>query len=136
MEHGMGSLLADITAIAAGGAVGSLLRHAITRGAFLGGFHAAWGTLLANLVGSFAIGVLAGYVLVGGELSPRMQIGIRVGLLGGLTTFSTFVFDFYSLMNNQRPGIAVTYLCANVGLGIACVVAGAAYGKTLVDATA
>jgi CrcB protein len=103
-------------AVAIGGALGSLARHAVNHVV-----QARWasvnfpvGTIAVNLIGCFVIGLLAG-LLTSGRIA--LQIHWRefvfVGLLGGFTTFSTFGLDTYMLARTH-PGQAAL----NVGLQV------------------
>ena len=63
------------------------------------------GTTVANVIGCAAIGAFVEYTVVQGYVSERMQLAIRVGLLGGLTTFSTFSFESVALaVGSVHPG--------------------------------
>lgn len=125
-------LLADCLAIAIGGAIGALLRHGLTRlAANLPGGSGAAGTLIANLLGCLAIGLLVGYVVAGGAIVDRHQLAIRTGLLGSLTTFSTFALETLHFGSEQRWGTAVAYAGLNIGLGLIAVAVGIGLGKSL-----
>jgi CrcB protein len=96
-------------AVALGGALGSVARYAVSLGAarWLGaGFP--WGTLIVNVAGSFAIGVLAALVTADGR--PALGDGTRaflmVGILGGFTTFSSFSLETLSLARAGAWGAA------------------------------
>lgn len=100
--------------VAAGGAMGAAARHGVSMLA-LAWFGAAfpWGTLLVNLAGSFAIGVLAGQGLGG-----NARLFWVTGLLGGFTTFSAFSLEAVSLWE-RAPWLGAAYVAASVGLGVA-----------------
>lgn len=114
-------------AIAAGGALGSLARHALNHVV-----HTQWlstrfpaGTAAVNITGCFVIGVLAG--LVASErlaLTPHWREFIFVGLLGGFTTFSTFGLDTFLLARTHSPGMALANVAAHVAGGLLAVWAG------------
>ena len=80
--------------------------------------------LVVNVVGSFAIGVLAG---AGASSDVRTVVG--VGFLGGFTTFSTFSLDVFADLEAGRPGRAVAYVVLSVGLGIGAAAAGWALAR-------
>ena len=125
-------LLADCLAIAACGALGALMRFAFTRIAeAIPGGASPWGTLAANLVGCLAIGLLAGYVLAGGAIDQRHHLAIRTGVLGSLTTFSTFALESVQLAGEQRWVTATAYLIANLFVGLLLVCVGMMVGKSL-----
>lgn len=83
------------------------------------------GTLVVNLVGCFAIGVLS--MLVTGELRP-VVLG---GLLGGFTTYSAFALLGFQLVKDGRVGPLALQLAVHVVGGIACVALGIAVAKAL-----
>ena len=102
-------------AVGVGGALGSMARHAVNHW-----IHARWmvtrfplGTVAVNVVGCFAIGLLAG--LIAGDrltMRPYWREFVFVGLLGGFTTFSTFGLDTFVLTRADAQGMAVL----NVGI--------------------
>lgn len=112
----MGYLL---LAVALGGAFGSCLRFLVSY-AFV-----AWlpnqvyvGTLLVNLCGCFAIGFLSVWLLHQAELPHALRTGITVGVLGGLTTFSSFSLEVLKLLETGQWLSAVLYLLASVVGGL------------------
>lgn len=60
------------------------------------------GTLLANLVGGYLIGLVFGVVQTGWQLSPELKLLILTGFLGGLTTFSTFSIEATDLLLKEQ----------------------------------
>lgn len=76
-----------------GGFVGSISRYFL---AIAGQrFSVVWpfGTFLANLLGCFCIGILTGISARGVLLAPELRLALATGFCGGLTTFSTFVYE-------------------------------------------
>jgi CrcB protein len=120
----------NLVAVALGGAIGSVSRYLITRLAdAIPGGSTMLGTTLANVLGCAAIGALGEYSLVDGAISERAKLAIRVGLLGGLTTFSTFAAESTSLAASDRWGGAGLYVASNLFIGWAALLAGAALVK-------
>lgn len=121
-----------LAAIAAGGALGSLARWAVAE--WLDhppdGFAAS--TLLVNIVGAFALGVLT--VLVAERWSDRRYLRPfwGVGVLGGFTTFSTFALDLRQAAMHAGTPMLVGYLLATLVGGIAAAWAGLALTRRLV----
>jgi fluoride exporter len=109
--------------VALGGALGSVARYAVSLGAvrFLGaGFP--WGTLLVNVAGSFAIGLLAALVTADGRpaLGGDARAFVMIGILGGFTTFSSFSLETLNLARSGALGAAA----ANVGFSLLLCLAG------------
>lgn len=113
--------------IAAGGAVGTLARFAVT--ALFHGHGHPWGTVTVNILGSFALGVLAGVWGVG-HMGDQ-QLALTIGLLGGFTTFSTFALDTIRLWETGDAALAVATVAISVVVGLAAAVAGLAIGRNL-----
>lgn len=124
----MPSLLA-IFFIALGGAAGALLRFGV------GGYvqHRAAmtlpiGTFAVNIAGCLALGFC--YIWL--ERAPESwRLGVQVGLLGALTTFSTFSLEALRLLNAQRFVAAGAYLGASVVLGLVAAWLGMIAGRGL-----
>ena len=112
--------MTQILFIAVAGALGTLLRYAIThatRSINVAGF--AWGTLLANALGCLLIGVLLGIGKERDIFSPSLMRAITVGFLGALTTFSTFTADTVNLYSANQVMAAMGYAVANLVAGFA-----------------
>jgi CrcB protein len=108
----------NLTMVAMGGAVGSLARYLITLGsAALPWGSTMLGTTTSNVVGCAAIGAFSEYVIASEHLAPSAQLAVRVGLLGGLTTFSTFALESVVLAESGRWGLSGFYVMANLFLG-------------------
>lgn len=130
-----GSVAADVIAVAAGGAAGALVRWTLTIiAASMASFDSAGGlpiagpplgTTVANVLGCALMGwfvILAGTDLAASDAwhhTPRVQLAIRVGMIGALTTFSTFVAESVAMGQSGRPGSLAVYVLANVVLGTA-----------------
>lgn len=88
-----------LLSIAAGGAVGALLRFWFSSGAhLLMGKGFPYGTMLVNVLGSFIIGAVYVFMVERGELSEDWRAFLIIGLLGAFTTFSTFSFETINLI--------------------------------------
>lgn len=120
-----------IMAIAAGGALGAVGRHYLTHqvAVWLGhGFP--WGTLAVNVVGSFLMGVLIEVVALAWSPSQEMQAFLTVGLLGALTTFSTFSVDVVLLHERGATLVAAVYVAASVAFSVGALFAGLAVTRS------
>jgi CrcB protein len=112
-------------AVAAGGVVGALARYGVyvATGHWLGhGFPYA--TLIVNLVGSFAMGVLIETMALVWNTSNEMRLFLAVGVLGSFTTFSTFSLDFVVLYERRDWWLSALYASASVILSIGALFAG------------
>ena len=114
-----------LLAIAAGGALGSVGRFlaASAIGHALGTAW-PWGTLAVNVLGGFAIGLLAGLMALRWSVSPELRGFLITGILGGFTTFSAFSLEVMTLIERHAWGSAATYVVASVGLSLAAAFAG------------
>lgn len=64
------------------------------------------GTLAANLVGGYLVGIAVEYFLRNASVPSEMQLFVITGFLGGLTTFSTFSAETVALVSRSQPGWA------------------------------
>ena len=105
--------------VAAGGAIGAAGRHLVGLGAMrLLGLGYPWGTLIVNIVGSFAMGLLIELLALRYAASQEVRLFLATGLLGGFTTFSAFSLDFALLLERKELLGAAVYVAASVGLSI------------------
>lgn len=114
-----------LLAIAAGGALGALLRYLISGWAqSLGSDRFPWGTLTVNVAGSFLLGVVMTTALthVGGEAWGRHFLGI--GLLGAFTTFSAFSYETVVLLQIGDWEAGAANVLLHLVLGFAALLAG------------
>ena len=106
--------------VALGSAIGGALRHAVNVGASrLLGTGWPYGTFTVNLVGSFAIGLIAGYFALKSHASQGWLLFLTTGVLGGFTTFSAFSLDVALLYERGRLDLAGLYAVASVVLSVA-----------------
>ena len=103
-------------AVAAGGALGSVLRYGVAVAMRGLGAGLPWWTLLVNVLGSFAIGLFAQLAASRGWPEP-LRIGLMTGLLGGFTTFSAFSLETLALLREQ-PGSALLHVGLHLLLGL------------------
>ncbi len=112
-------------AIGAGGAVGAMARHGVSRVSLhLLGPNFPWGTLSVNVVGSFIMGAVIVWLSRHEPHSTAMRAFLTVGVLGAFTTFSTFSLDVVTLYKDRTIQIAAAYLLASVILSIVGLAAG------------
>jgi len=110
--------------VAVGGALGSLGRWALAQAVTTapGGFP--WATLLVNVSGGFAIGVLMVFVLDVWTTSRLVRPFLGVGVLGGYTTVSTAMLDTRALIATDQAALAASYLFGTLAAGLTAVWAG------------
>lgn len=88
--------------------------------------------MLVNVVGAFVIGMAFHYFNTrSGGIRPEVKMFIMTGLLGGFTTFSTFMLDFGTLVNNGRLSEAVLYMGGSLIIGIVFLYVGLLSAKTI-----
>lgn len=94
------------------GGIGSLLRWICCN--FI---PSHWGTMLVNVCGAFFIGIAYAYFAKNGNINPEIKLFIMTGLLGGFTTFSTYLLNFITLINGNNYTEAFLYLISSVIIG-------------------
>jgi CrcB protein len=113
-------MMKSIALIGLGGAIGSILRYLVTNltEARFAPSHFPYGTLLVNVTGCFAIGLI--YALSGKlNISPELRGFLATGICGGYTTFSAFSYQSISLMREGHTTQFVTYVFGSLILGMA-----------------
>ena len=106
-------------AVAAGGAVGCVLRFlASTWVVAHWPRHYYLATLTVNMLGCLLIGILSGLFLLRTDLPLELRTGLTVGLLGGLTTFSSFSLEVLNMLEHGRIAEAMGYLLCSVIGGV------------------
>ena len=116
-------LFNEFLLVAAGGSIGAIIRYAIARACETSlkiTFPVA--TLTANVIGCFLIGLLIGSGI--GEKSDSVRLWFGVGLLGSLTTFSTFGAETIKCLHDNQWSIALSNVFANLVLGLLAVALG------------
>ncbi len=78
------------------------------------GWHFPWGTLAVNICGAFIIGLLMELSLRSAHLPPTLRIGLVTGFLGGLTTFSTFSYETFRLLESGNYSTALVNVMVSV----------------------
>lgn len=119
-----------LVAVAAGGLVGTLIRFGVASWV-----SAHWprhfylATLAVNLIGCLVIGYLYAAFLVRPDISPELRSGLIIGLLGALTTFSSFSLDGLRLLESGQFATAFGYIGISVLGGLLAAWAGLALGR-------
>jgi len=110
----MSSGLATFAALGIGGACGTWLRWGL--GVWLNPMFPLLppGTLVVNLVGGLLMGGALGLIQTWPEMSPALKLLLTTGLLGGLTTFSTFSAEAFHLLQRGALGWLVLHMSLHV----------------------
>jgi CrcB protein len=114
-------MLYQFLIVAAGGAIGSVLRYSVALLPFSKVFPA--GTLLINITGSLIIGVLAA-MLFKNAIDSNLWKFLAVGICGGFTTFSAFSLEAFNMLQQQLYTNFLLYIVASVAGGLIAVSAG------------
>lgn len=112
-----------------GAGLGGVLRHLINVGcAQACGTAFPWGTVAVNVAGSFAMGVLAGWLALkaGANGVQGARLFLATGILGGFTTFSAFSLDAVLLWERGQMASAALYIAGSVVVSIGALAAGLA----------
>ncbi|MEG2941553.1 MAG: fluoride efflux transporter CrcB [Thermomonas sp.] len=128
----IGSWTQQLLLVMAGGALGAAGRFWLG-GALLRSFGNGipWGTLAANLVGSFAVGFIAVWLEGRGPSALYWRAFLIVGVLGGLTTFSALMLETLLLARTHRNDVLLGYLGGTLIAGLLLVWAGARLAEAL-----
>ena len=115
---------AGVAAVGIGAALGAWLRWGlgVAMNALVPGLP--MGTLAANLIGGYLVGIAVAAFEQYGGLAPELRLFVITGFLGGLTTFSTFSAESVSLLTTGRYGWALAHTLAHLLGSIALTVLG------------
>jgi fluoride exporter len=121
-----------ILLVSLGAAVGANARYWLSQwAARQWGAAFPYGTLLINVLGSFAIGVVLALAATNAAITPNWRLLLVTGMLGGFTTFSTFSYETYQLLVDGSLLLAALNIVGSVGVGLVGVVLGAALARFL-----
>jgi CrcB protein len=116
-----------------GGGLGAALRHGVNIAASrLLGTAFPYGTLLINVAGSLAMGLIAEFFALKAGLPQHWRLFLTTGILGGFTTFSAFSLEAALLYERGQTAGAAVYVVASVVLAISALFAGMAIVRGLV----
>jgi fluoride exporter len=110
-----------------GAGIGGALRHGVNVGASrLFGYGFPLGTFIVNIVGSFAMGLLAGYFIYRPGMPQHVRLFLTTGVLGGFTTFSSFSLDAALLIERHAYALAAGYVIGSIAAGVSALFFGLA----------
>lgn len=122
----------QLLAIAAGGALGAMLRFGVSNSVYrLLGRDFPYGTLVVNALGSLLMGLLFVLLVERIAVSTEWRSAILVGLLGAFTTFSTFSFETLALFNAGAPIKALVNIMVSVLLCLLATWLGMVLGRQI-----
>ena len=114
------SLAGSLALVAAGGCAGTLVRAALEHARPATPGHLPTTTLAINVVGALVLGLLLGSL---GEQRPRLRLALGTGVLGGLTTHSTFILESHRLLASGgaagHAALGAAYLVGSMAVGLA-----------------
>lgn len=116
-ETRSGTRLAALALVGVGGALGTLLRYGLD--AWVPGWDPL-GTLVANVLGAFLLGILLYEAHLAARLSAETRLLLGTGFCGSLTTYSTFAAETASV----APSWAASYVVATYSTGFLAILAG------------
>lgn len=118
----MVAILTKILIVGVGSCLGGVARYLVSRAMQLL-CHAAfpWGTFLVNILGCFMIGLAYGLIDKGYQMSESMKLFITVGFCSGFTTFSTFMYENYTLFSTPKYATLALYTAASIVTGFAAI---------------
>lgn len=118
--------------VGCGGFLGAALRYLISIFAAknLGG-NFPYGTLIANILGALLIGFIMEFSMDSALISPSIKLFLTTGIMGGLTTFSTFSYETVSMLNNGHMILGIENAILNLGCSLVFVVIGQRFAKIL-----
>ncbi|WP_067486275.1 fluoride efflux transporter FluC [Actinomadura hibisca] len=120
-----------LAAISAGGVSGALARYGIATALPHDAGHFAWATFAVNVAGCLLIGVLMVAITEVWQVHHLVRPFLGVGVLGGFTTFSTYVVDIQASLEAGAPRTALVYLAATLLAALAAVYAGVRLARLL-----
>jgi len=116
-------MIKDLLLVGLGGGVGSMLRLLTSRlsARYISSEWALAGTFIANIIGCFIIGLLAGWLLLNTGKSQQLPLLLVVGFCGGYTTFSAFAYENVQLLQSGHILFSILYILGSIILGLVAV---------------
>ena len=108
-------------AIAFGGALGTLARFGLSEALPAAGADWQWATLIANVIGAAALGVILVRLPNPASAPSRLRAFLTTGVCGGLTTFSTMQRELLSMIDGGHGALALSYAAVSIVAGLVAV---------------
>ena len=116
--------------VALGGALGAVGRYLVAMQAIrMFGPQLPVGTIVVNVVGSFALGLLVELLALRVNITPEVRAFLVLGVLGGFTTFSAFSLDMSLMIERSQYAEAAAYAIGSVVLCVVALFAGLWIGR-------
>jgi len=122
----------NVLAVGIGGFIGSIVRYYVTIYMHKVAPSFAYGTLLSNILASLTIGFIIGTERQTAILPDKTRLFLTTGLLGGLSTFSTFSLETITMFEGARYIAGSVNVLLNVGICLICVVVGMMLANVIV----
>jgi CrcB protein len=119
-----GEQLLRVSAIATGGALGTLARYGVDRALAGPALGFPWSTLVVNMAGSFLLGAAVTVMVERWSPTRFARPFVAIGFCGGFTTFSTMVVEAAQRGQHGRVGLATLYLAVSLVAGLLAAAAG------------
>lgn len=123
-----------VLAVALGGCIGGPLRYAAAQLFPEQSGEIPWAILVVNVLGAALLSILLVFVLEGAWTRPYVREFAGVGILGSFTTFSTWMVQSQTLIDDGDRDLALAYVGGSLLLGLLAAVAGLALGRSLMAA--
>ena len=116
-------MIKDLLLVGLGGGLGSMLRLLTSRIStrFISSQWALTGTFIANIIGCFLIGLLAGWLLTSLWKSQSLSLLLITGFCGGYTTFSAFAFENLQLWQSGNILLSILYILSSIAFALLAV---------------
>jgi CrcB protein len=109
----------ELLVVALGGSIGAASRYLTSMwAAERFGANFPYGTLIVNVVGCFIIGAFMTIATERFVVNPYWRLLITVGFAGGLTTFSSYSYETFALLQDAELAMAAYNVCLNLALGL------------------
>jgi len=115
------SALTPVLLVLAGGAAGTFVRAILEDASAAGPGEWPWTTFAVNVSGSFLLGVLVSALAARGDDTGRrrrLRLALGTGILGGFTTYSTFIVEVDQLLRDGVLGLGAAYALGSVVAGV------------------